>query len=42
MIDFKNITPLGNGLKVLINSDYTLPHDWMTFSAWYSISQNLL
>lgn len=41
MINFKEISPLGGGLKILINSDYTVSHNWMCFSSWYSINQNL-
>ena len=35
------ITPLGGGLKILINCNYDPTHDWMTFASWYSIAKNL-
>lgn len=41
MINLKSVTPIGGGLKVLINVDYTFNHDWMAFASWYSINKNL-
>jgi hypothetical protein len=31
----------GGGLSVLICTDYTFQHNWMAYSAWYSVSQKL-
>jgi hypothetical protein len=30
---------LGLGLNIVIDTEYTPCHDWMTFSAWYSIKK---
>jgi hypothetical protein len=32
---------LGLGLNIVIETEYTPCHDWMTFSAWYSIKKTL-
>lgn len=33
--------PDGSGLSVLISSEYKYMHNWMAYSAWYSINKNL-
>lgn len=35
------ITAMGDTLSILINSEYSLHHDWMSFAAWYSVYKNL-
>ena len=41
MINLKNVSPVGGGLKVIIHTDYNFNHDWMTFASWYSINKTL-
>lgn len=35
------ITPTGEGLTVLITTDYTIPFNWMSFASWYSVMKTL-
>lgn len=35
------ITDTGEGLGILITSEYNIHHDWMAFASWYSIRERL-
>ena len=35
------VDSIGNGLEILIKSEYTPFNGWMALSSWYSISKNL-
>jgi len=37
----KDISLTGKGLTVVVKSKYSPIHNWMTFSAWYSMWKNL-
>lgn len=36
-----SITSTGNGLNIILLSDYNFHNDWQTFASWYSINRFL-
>lgn len=35
------ISPIGQGLNILISCNYSLEHNWMSYLCWYSIKKTL-